>query len=111
MILCFCAVIDSRAKAVCPHLWAPKGLIYEHPSQCGFQEYIDFAKTLKGGRKSALRAKCDWDAMAANKKDHIHDYDGPEDQALRFAVAVRDVVTFRDAHKRAKACGGLSLWL
>ena len=39
---------------------------------------------------------------AGHSANRTWDMKGPEDQPLRFAVAVKDVLTFRDRMKRAK---------
>lgn len=66
------------------------------------EQYMVWAATLDGGKNSANAAKSEWDNMVANKKDHIHDELGPEDQKLRFRVNVEDLVILRNAYMRDK---------
>ena len=64
-------------------------------------EFLDWCRTLKGGRLSSTAAQLKWNDMKEHPKDFLTDHKGPGGQ-VRFRVAVKDVVTFRNAYRRRK---------
>jgi hypothetical protein len=65
------------------------------------EEFIEFCKTVKGGKLTFAQAQTKWCLLKDSKGDNYHDFGGKGGD-IRFRVTVKDTVVFRNAFRHTK---------